>query len=88
MFAIARGQLNIAGVPPDYRHHKQGAAVISAILEKGSISEDDYIGLTGQEIGEELLRGNVFAFHHDSRQVTFQSTMMKRCCETKTSWWK
>jgi len=85
MFADAKSQLNIAGVPPGSPYHKQGAAVISELLKKGSISEDDYIALAGHDIGDKLLEANVFAFHFDSRQVTFQSALMKRCCEKVAS---
>ncbi len=88
MFSDAEGQLKIAGIFPGLRYHKQGAAVISKLLEKGSISEKEYDSLTGPEIGDKLLAANIFAFHFDSRRITFQSTLMKRCCEKAISWWK
>jgi hypothetical protein len=62
--------------------------VISALLEKGSISEREYIKLTGPEVGDKLLGANVFSFHFDTREVTFQSTLMKRVCEETRSEWQ
>jgi hypothetical protein len=73
---------------PKLRYHKQGAAVISKLLEKGSISEDDYIDLTGLDIGRKLLETNIFALRFRSGRVTFQSTVVKRFCEEKQSIWK
>ena len=87
MLADGLTQLGIAGILPGSRYHKQGAAVISALLEKGSISVNDYMDLTGREIGDKLLEAkNVFAFDFRSRQVTFQSTLMKRVCEETSEW--
>ena len=39
LFAIANDQLNIAEISPKRRFFDQGAAVISTLLEKGSISK-------------------------------------------------
>ena len=88
MFADARGQLRVAEILSELRYHVQGAAVISALLEKGSISEEEYMALTGRQIGEKLLEANVFAFHFDSSQITFQSTLIRRLCEETASRWK
>ena len=76
-----------AGILPDSPHHKQGAAVISKLLEEGSgsLSQNDYFALTGREVGEKLLEANVFAFHFRSKRVTFQSTL-KRVCEERSAW--
>ena len=81
MLAGAYAQLDTAGIRPDSIYQKPGAAVISKLLEKGSLSQNDYITLAGREVGEKLLETNVFAFHFDSKQVTFRSTLMKRYCE-------
>ena len=65
---------------PDSRYHAQGAAVISELLKKGSISKKDYNSIVGRYLGDKLLETNVFALHDDSR-VTFQSTLVKRYCQ-------
>ena len=85
MIDNALAELDVAGILPGSRYHEQGAAVISALIKKGSMSKSDYTTLAGRKIGDELLEANVFAFHFRSRQVTFQSTLMKRTCEEK---WK
>ena len=61
-------------------YHRQGTAIISALLKKGSISKREYYDIVGRNLGAKLLETNVFALHVDSR-VTFQSTLMKRYCE-------
>ena len=63
------------------RYHKEGRAVASELLKKGSISRDAFYGLAGDKIGAELLGKNIFAFHFGSNDVTFQSTLMKRILE-------
>jgi hypothetical protein len=83
MFAGIRTQLKDAEILPKFRHHKQGAAVISELLKKGSISQEEYIDLAGNEIGRKLLESNVFAFHFWTGRVTFQSTAVKRYCGEK-----
>ena len=86
MFASIRGQLRIAGILPGYHYHNQGAAVVSKLLRKGSISENEYIALTGPDTGEKLLGANVFSFNYGSSRVTFQSTLTKRYFEKMTDW--
>jgi hypothetical protein len=88
MFASVRGHLRIAEILPKYRHHKEGAAVISKLLEKGSISEEEYTSLTGPHLGRKLLAENVFSFNYGTSQVSFQSTLAKRFCETNKSFWE
>jgi len=83
MISDANARLDLAEISPGRRYHKQGARVMSELLKKGFLSADEYIELTGREIGRKLLEANVFAFHYNSRQVTFQSSLMKRCCEEK-----
>ena len=63
------------------RYHKEGRAVVSELLKKGSISRDAFDGLVGHKTGVELLAKNIFAFHFESNEVTFQSTLVKRACE-------
>src|SRR2546430_11269710 len=89
MIADAGRKLIMAEIPPGARYHKQGAAIIAELLKKGSVSEDHFFDLAEQRgIGKKLLEANVFALHFDSRQVTFQSTLMRRCCEERTSWFE
>jgi len=83
MIEDALALLDVAGISPDSQYHKQGKAVICKLLEKESISKEDFIALTGRKSGDKLLEANVFAFHFKSKQVTFQSTLMKRACEKK-----
>ena len=89
MFFDAKEKICQAEIHSNSCYHEKGAQVISLLLKKnGSISEDDYMALTGHEIGIKLLEENVFAFQFKSRQVTFQSTLMMRCCEEMAHWWK
>jgi hypothetical protein len=88
MFSSVCGHLGIAEVLPGYRHHRKGAAVISRLLEKGSISQEEYFTLTGPHLGRKLLAENVFSFNYANARVSFQSTMVKRFCEHNRSFWK
>jgi hypothetical protein len=81
MFVEVRSQIEGAEMDSEHRHHKQGAAVISKLLENGSMSLKEFRALTGLEIGRKLLGTNVFALHFSSTRVTFQSTVVKRYCE-------
>ena len=81
MFADVRGQLRIAGILPEFRYHKQGAAIISELLKKGSISKQDYYRLVGRKIGAELLEKIYLRYTMILTRSTFQSTLMKRYCE-------
>ena len=85
MFQEASAQLGLAEMDPTGRYHKEGAAIVSKLLqEKGSISKNAYYSLIGREVGVNLLEGNVFAFRFNSGEVTFRSTMVKRFCEQAT----
>jgi hypothetical protein len=88
LHSAARSQLRIAGFCEGSPHHRQGAAIITKLLKEESINENEFIKLAGREVGDKLLEGNVFAFDFDKNQVTFQSTLMKRCCHDNESWWK
>jgi len=88
MFYDAESELKIAEILPEYRYHKEGEAVVHELLKKGSISDLTYFELAERIIGEKLLDANVFAFHINSRQITFQSTLMKRFCEQESVRWE
>jgi len=55
-------------------------------LKKGFISRSTYYGLVGADTGDKLLETNVF--HFTSREITFQSTVMKRFCEENSALWE
>jgi len=88
MFRDAEGQLTLAEILPHDRYHKEGATIISELLEKGSISSKAYFDLVGREVGSRLLEKNVFALHFGSGKITFQSTVMARFCEQESAYWK
>jgi hypothetical protein len=88
MFDTAESQLKSAKVFPGYRYHKEGAAIIRELLEKGSISQRTFYGQVGVDTGNKFLETNVFAFHFDSGEITFQSTLMKRYCEKHSTDWE
>ena len=88
MFINAYNQLVLAQVTPRARYFRQGAPVISALLEKESISLDEYLSLTGPEVGGKLLEANIFSYSYTSEEVKFQSTLMKQACIKRRSQWK
>ena len=88
MFSDAEGQLQSAGILPECPYHKEGARIVRELLKKGSISRNTYYSLVGADIGDMLLKTNIFAFHFYSRKITFQSTVMKRFCEENSALWK
>ena len=88
MFSNAKSQLKSAEILPDLRYHKDGAKIVRELLKKGSISEDAYYSLIGYVTGGKLLEANTFAFHYNSREITFQSTAMKRFCEENSARWE
>jgi len=88
MFSKAKNQLMSAEILPSRRYHKDGAKIVRELLKKGSISEDAYYTLVGTDTGDKLLEANIFAFHFNSREITFQSTVMKRYCEKKSAFWE
>ncbi len=87
MFSDAKSQLQSAEILPGRRYYKDGAVIICELLKKGSISDDTYYGLVDADIRDKLLKTNVFAMHVDSREITFQSTVMKRFCEENSALW-
>ena len=88
LFNDARNELLSAGIYRGRRDQKAGAAVIRELLEKGSISFNDYLDrVVDADTGDRLLESNVFAFHINSGKVTFQSTMMRRYCEANRADW-
>ena len=87
MFSNIKSQLQSAEIAPEHRYHKDGAKIVRELLKEGSISEDTYYSLVGVGIGNKLLETNVFAFHFNSREITFQSTVMKRFCEENSARW-
>jgi hypothetical protein len=87
MFSDAEGQLKPAEIVPKRRYHKDGAKAIRELL-KESISEDTYYSLVDADTGDKLLETNILAFHFNSREITFRSTVMKRYCEEKSALWE
>jgi hypothetical protein len=88
MFSDAKSELDSAEILPTGRYHKEGAVIIRELLKKGSISERTFYDLVNPSIGNKLLEKNVFAFHFNSQEVTFQSTVMKRFCEENSALWE
>jgi hypothetical protein len=88
MFSNAKVQLESAEILPGHRYHKGGAMIIRELFKKGSISDDTYYGLVGVDTGKKLLETNVFAMHPNSREITFQSVVMKRFCEENSAFWE
>ena len=87
MFSSAEEQLKSAEILPEHRYHKDGAKVVRELL-KGSISRSTFYGLVGVDTGDKLLETNIFAFHFNSREITFQSTVMKRYCKENSALWE
>jgi hypothetical protein len=88
MFSYAEEQLESAEILPKRRYHKDGAKIVHELLKKGSISRSTFYGLVGADTGNKLLETNIFAFHFNSREITFQSTLMKRFCEENPALWE
>ena len=88
MFSKAKGQLTSAEILPNSRYHKDGAKIVRELIKKGSISEDAYYSLVGRDTGNKLLEKDIFAYHFNSGEITFQSTVMKRYCEEKSAFWE
>jgi hypothetical protein len=83
IFSKAKGQLASAEMLSGSRYYKDGAKIVHELIKKGSISEDTYYSLVGRDTGNKLLETNIFAYHFNSGEITFQSTVMKRYCEEK-----
>ena len=62
--------------------------IIRELLKKGCISEDAYRALIDVNTGKKLLETNVFSFHVNSDEVSFQSTLMRRFCEENAAYWE
>ena len=88
MFSNARRQLESAEILPGRLQHKTGAVILRELLKKGSISYSTYYKLAGADTGDKLLETNIFAFHFSSREITFQSAVMKRFCEENSTLWE
>jgi hypothetical protein len=89
LFNNAKGIVGLAEILPEHRYHKEGAAVVRELLQKESISRDRFYHLAGVDTGKMFLeKANVFAFHYDSQEVTFQSALMKRYFEENSADWK
>jgi hypothetical protein len=88
MFYDVEAQLQSAEILPERRHHKDGAKIVRELLKKRSISRSAYYSLVGADTGDKLLETNLFAFHFNSREITFQSTVMKRFCEENSALWE
>jgi hypothetical protein len=88
MFSKAKGQLTSAEILSDSRYHKDGAKIVRELIKEGSISEDAYYSLVGRDTGNKLLETNIFAYHFNSGEITFQSTVMKRYCEENLAVWE
>ena len=88
MFSDAKSELKAASILRGGRYHKDGGVIIRELLKKGCIPEDTYRDLIDTETGEKLLETNVFAFHVNSREISFQSTLMKQYCEENAAYWK
>jgi hypothetical protein len=88
MYSDAQTQLNSAQVLSGLCYHEEGAKIIRELLKKGSISEDAYYSLVDRVTGGKLLETNVFVFHYDSQEITFQSTVMKRYCAERSADWE
>ncbi|KIX09924.1 uncharacterized protein Z518_01005 [Rhinocladiella mackenziei CBS 650.93] len=88
MLNDAKGQLLDAEVLPKRRYHKEGAVIMRELLKKGSISWDAFYDLVDADAGDKLLEANIFAFHLNSQEITFQSTVMKRFCEENSALWQ
>jgi hypothetical protein len=88
MFSDAEGDLESAEILPKHRYHKEGAAIVRELLKKGSISRSTLHDLVGVDTGNKFLETNIFAFHFNSREITFQSTVMKRYCEENSANWE
>ena len=88
IFSSVEEQLESAGILPELSYHKEGASVIRQLLKKESISRDTFYKLVGVSTARKLLETNIFAYHFNSREITFQSTAMKRFCEENSARWE
>ena len=87
LFNDARNELLSAGIYRGRCDQKAGAVIIRELLEKESISHNDYFRLVDAATGDRLLESNVFAFNINSGKITFQSTLMRRYCKANPADW-
>jgi hypothetical protein len=88
IFSSVEERLESAEILPELRYHKEGALIIRELLKKESISRDTLYKLVGVSTARKLLETNIFAYHFNSREITFQSTAMKRFCEENSARWE
>jgi hypothetical protein len=88
MFSYAKDRLESAEVLPGRRYHEDGAKIIRELSKYGFLPEDNYYRLVGVDTGNKLLETDIFAFHFNSRRITFQSPMMRHFCEGHRALWK
>jgi hypothetical protein len=88
MFSKAESQLESAEILRTGRYHKEGAAIVGELLKKGSISRRTFYDLVSPDTRNKLLETNIFAYHFNSQEITFQSTVMKRYCEENSALWE
>ena len=87
IFSYVEEQLESAEVLPELRYHEEGASIIRELL-KESISRDTFYKLVGVSTARKLLETNIFAYHFNSGEITFQSTAVKRYCEENSARWE
>jgi coenzyme F420-reducing hydrogenase alpha subunit len=88
IFSSVKEQLESAEILPELRYHKEGALIIRELLKKESISRDTLYKLVGVSTARKLLKTIIFAYHFNSREITFQSIAMKRFCEENSARWE
>jgi hypothetical protein len=88
MFSKAENQLESAGILRTGRYHEEEAVIVRELLKKESISRRTFYDLVGRDTGNKLLETNIFAYHFNAQEITFQSTVMKRYCEENSADWE
>ena len=88
MFSEAESQLDSAEILPTGRYHKEGVVVLRELLKKGSTSRRTFYDLVSPDTRNKLLETNIFAYHFNAQEITFQSTVMKRYCEENSAIWE
>ena len=81
MFADAEQQLMSTEMFPGHDYYQDKAVILRELVEDGSISRQRFYGLLGREIAEKFLETHLVTSPFGSREITFQSTVMKRFCE-------
>jgi hypothetical protein len=88
LFSNVEKEFNSAGVAPQGKHHKEGAAIIQELFKKASVSPDAYNKLAGgQEAGEEFLKKGLFTMHMKSGRVTYSSPLIRAYCQQEAAKW-